>query len=592
MSILSNCLIEHLKRLKESSKEAVENTDYFNGINEYMHVKRPVEDELLELIQRASQSEKPQLILVCGGVGDGKSHLIAYLKNTHPDLLGKFSIHNDATESFEPSKTSLDTLNDFLDDFSDEKIIQEVNSSKLIVAINLGSLNNFIDSGYQDHFTKLREYVLQKNILESKIINNEFTEYSNFHSINFSDYNIFSLTETGVRSEYLKGLFEKIANKGEWNNFYTIYKHSCIGCPCENRCPVKVNYELLTQDSIQIQLIEIIVEAILKHKLIVSTRSILNFIYEILVPNDLDVLAKSMIEASLDQIKFIEYINSLMPNLIYDHKDRSSLSRVLATLDPLGVRTSDLDDLLITLNTTRGFVKLFAEHVDITGLTWLEDEFQKENFLDETTISELKNALIKTLVRLYKFRPKSDVLCLEDIVYRQFLKDLYSWNAGDLQGIKTVFTAVIESLFKWNGEGQNHRINLLIGKNQIKYRISQLLELSPHLGSLPNMSSGKLDKFLPYIILFFKNKKKETLPPLEISIDYSLYLLLEQVRNGYRPNKKDKQNFINYMEFMNKVLLLGEQDKELKFEQKFSGNILRFKLSYNEDFEEYKFVRA
>jgi len=106
------------------------------------------------------------------------------------------------------------------------------------------------------------------------------------------------------------------------------------------------------------------------------------------------------------------------------------------------------------------------------------------------------------------------------------------------------------------------------------------------------MFSGKLDKFLPNINLLFKNGNKETLAPLEISIDYSLYLLLNQVRNGYRPNKKDKQNFINFVEFMNKVLLLGDQDKELMFEQKFGGELPRFKLSYDEDFKDFKFVRA
>lgn len=251
-----------------------------------------------------------------------------------------------------------------------------------------------------------------------------------------------------------------------------------------------------------------------------------------------------------------------------------------------------MDDLLITLNTTRGFVILFGEHVDISGLTWLEDEFRKEEFLAKTAESDFKAVLIKTFVRLYKFRPKTDILYLEDPVYRRFLRDLYYWNAGNKTGIKMVFAAVKESLFKWNGEGQNHRINLLIGKNQVKYKISQSLELSPNLGNLPNAFSGKLDKFLPFITLSFKNKKKEALPPLEISIDYSLYLLLDQVRNGYRPNKKDKQNFINFVEFMNKVLLQGKQDKELKFEQKFGGDLLRFKLSYDEDFEEFKFVRA
>ncbi|WP_284692644.1 DNA phosphorothioation-dependent restriction protein DptF, partial [Peribacillus frigoritolerans] len=59
---------------------------------------------------------------MCGSVGDGKSHLLAYLKNKYPDLVNKFMIHNDATESFDPQKSSLDTLAEILKPFSDEKI--------------------------------------------------------------------------------------------------------------------------------------------------------------------------------------------------------------------------------------------------------------------------------------------------------------------------------------------------------------------------------------------------------------------------------------------------------------------------------------
>jgi DNA phosphorothioation-dependent restriction protein DptF len=91
------CLIEELRKLKESSKEAVENIEFFSSFKVYMHVNRKVEDELFKLINSSSNSSISQLILVCGGVGDGKSHLISFLKKMNPQLVDKFYIHNDAT---------------------------------------------------------------------------------------------------------------------------------------------------------------------------------------------------------------------------------------------------------------------------------------------------------------------------------------------------------------------------------------------------------------------------------------------------------------------------------------------------------------
>ena len=136
--IKRNCLIDELGRLKESSKEAVEGLNNFSDFKKYMHIERNVQSKLEELIINASESNKAQLILVCGSVGDGKSHIISYFKDKYPDIISMFKLHNDATESLEPNQTSMDTLNDVLDEFSDEKI--DSSNQKFILAINLGTL--------------------------------------------------------------------------------------------------------------------------------------------------------------------------------------------------------------------------------------------------------------------------------------------------------------------------------------------------------------------------------------------------------------------------------------------------------------------
>ena len=73
--------IQTLSQLKESSKHAIIDGEVYalNKLKEYLHVQREVELRLSNIIEAAQVVNKAQLILVCGNVGDGKSHVLSYL---------------------------------------------------------------------------------------------------------------------------------------------------------------------------------------------------------------------------------------------------------------------------------------------------------------------------------------------------------------------------------------------------------------------------------------------------------------------------------------------------------------------------------
>ena len=94
-----NCLKNALMPLKESSREAIANADEsFGDVKEYLHITREVEAELEQILEAAAASEQGKLVLVCGNVGDGKSHLISRLLQKHPEYRNCFRVFNDATE--------------------------------------------------------------------------------------------------------------------------------------------------------------------------------------------------------------------------------------------------------------------------------------------------------------------------------------------------------------------------------------------------------------------------------------------------------------------------------------------------------------
>ena len=159
---MSSCaLVDQLAHLRKSSIDSIDNEKVFNDFKKYMHVHRNIEDDIKIRLRKINASGKKTLFLLCGSAGDGKSHMLSYLLNyDQENLLKNFRVHNDATESNGPQKTAIETLNEVLDDFSDENL--NLPGQNMILAINLGVLNNFIDSEFSKRYSKLREYVLNQ----------------------------------------------------------------------------------------------------------------------------------------------------------------------------------------------------------------------------------------------------------------------------------------------------------------------------------------------------------------------------------------------------------------------------------------------
>ena len=190
--------------------ESVENTASFDTFKKYLHVLRPVEVELRDLLSKVNAANKKTLILLCGSAGDGKSHLISYLRNADSEhLLDTFELYNDATESSAPQLTSIDTLAEKLAPFNDENYTTD-DGFKMILAINLGTLNNFIESEKGKTFSVLKKYVEVNEIFSTYVRPNTYQANSVFQYVSFSDYQVFTLNSTGIGTAYLEELLEKL----------------------------------------------------------------------------------------------------------------------------------------------------------------------------------------------------------------------------------------------------------------------------------------------------------------------------------------------------------------------------------------------
>ncbi|EEL22912.1 DNA phosphorothioation-dependent restriction protein DptF [Bacillus toyonensis] len=589
MSELHNCLISELSKLKESSKEAVENIESFNRFKQYMHIKREVEDKLKELVEKSIASPTNHLILVCGSVGDGKSHILSYLKSQNPEICEHFYIHNDATESNAPDKTSMDTLFEVLKDFSDEALVRVNPPQNILLAINLGTLNNFLNSEYANQFTYLKEYVLQKNILEAKIEENIFEEESKFQFVNFSDYHLFSLSKDGPVSNFIESILNKLTARREENPFYQNYRRNCLqSCSISDRCPVKYNYELLMYEKVKKAIVTYIAEISIKYKTIISSRTLLDFFYHILVDTELEQKSvKNTFEKYVDDLDTRQRFLALMPNLFFNFSNVSETFKNLVHLDPINTRSEALDTLTIAFYNTNSYYTLFENYIDnklildtiLQGIT-------KDMEIDDRKVG------LQTLLRLYAFSPNEDnkSLDIQDVIYHSYVKDLYYWNKGERSQLRELYQdIVINGIHEWNGESEPGRINIYPGRNQLKYTISQSIKIKPYTDNLKELKEKYLDKFLTYMILQFVNSNENDSIKHEIRLDYPLYDLLVRIKDGYRPNKQDKNNFINFVDFISNIIENTKEQELVKITEKIGKELKQYELTYHKDFGQFEF---
>ena len=571
---MSCSFISAFRELSNLSCGAVANIDKFSELNKYLHVLRTPEEVLRDLLLRIEKVSQKRLVLVCGSAGDGKSHLLSYLRN-EARLLDDYMVYSDATESDAPNKTAISTLAKRIEAFNDENI-DNGGTEKVIIAINLGMLNNFIDSEEGESFTKLRQYVINNNIFSvDKAL--PFDPNSNFYHVDFSDYQLYTLTNSGVRSDYLTQLFRKIFAKTSDNPFYNAYCGNS-NCDLHTRCPIRNNFEFLTNEKIQDFLVQKIIETSIKHKLVITSRDVLNFIYDAVVPHEFD--EKAFWKSFNYPSKFLEnYIKYTTPMLVFDNKGTSSLLDHMAELKVDNGNAEKRDSELLDFYASDEIASSIA--------TKLDDSCYKQVIVgcDLPSIDgerELKKYLYKFI--MYQ-REMVDDSIEKDSVYASFVKDLYSVYSGKSKELRGLYESVTRSIYSWDGLFGEKLICL--DDSNDKYSIVENLSISPWL--IKTDPEEEVLRFLPTIAIRYRDSKEEN--DVTIYLDYALYRLIQSMKDGYRPSSQDCNIHADFVSKIKALIDLGEKRKRVFIVPKGSEEKNRYVFEETEFGYSFKEVR-
>jgi len=574
--IKNECFISTLARLKESSLEAVESSKSLSEFKKFMHIERAVQKELEKVLFNAAQSDGTQLILLCGSVGDGKSHLLSYYNENYSEIMKKFTIHNDSTASFYLDKPAIESLVEVLENFSDDKL--NLTNQKLILAINLGTLNNFIEGDLENRFTLLKNFVVEKKLLEESSIETVCEEYEHFKYVNFADYHMFYLQDGEAKSDYINELLNKLTSDDINNIFYKKYTQVCSLCDSRNICPVKTNFELLKHPSIRNEIIKLIIQAIIKSKLIVSTRALYNFIYEMLVDRRFINTGSAEPKKDIAKLNELHFCEALIINNVFSQAESSELLNAIHKIDPLNIRNEKLDEFIVDYNNRANILDVYNQL--LPEISKYLRKVEKIDFEDFNRV-ELKQALLKLFIRGYYLSGKNECFEITDKTYLNFVENLYYWNSGEKGKLKELYGMVKEGALLWNGEADDGMV-IFIGKPQTRYVISQIVDVKPSLSNLEKKDTNKLYRFSNTIFLRFEDNKSNT--HFTVDVDYTLYELLSKILKGYRPNMKDKNLNIKFNNFVSQLALVGSKDEVIMIKEKNAIYNKEYRLEYSSDF--------
>jgi DNA phosphorothioation-dependent restriction protein DptF len=575
----SNPLLVELRKLRESSKYAVaqgtsSNLDKFKR---YLHIERDVEIHLKDIIIGANELNTAQLILVCGNVGDGKSHILSYLHDELTGEISKFIVHNDATEAHNPKESSNETLYKLLDGFKDKNVA--ASNDKIILAINLGTLSKFIEE-YGEEFQLLKTYIANNRILDNELINSDaFDAKSNFHHINFTDYHLYVLREKGPVSDIVLSLLEKIITDNEDNLIYSGYIDYKAICQDKIDCPILYNYEFLFEERNRVIISQLIIKAIIVYKEIVSVRTLLNFIYDIIVPVDLSILSDTDYFDVVEKMQAAEYIANLTPNYLFEHPELSSLFEKMENLDPCNSRNTSTDETLLTLVNTENTFHIFSNHISGKYLQ------NMENKLEKGKISALR--LSRFFIRLNYFSNYFEKDYLKDRDYDEYLISLFHYNNHNITSLQNIYALVENAASNWNGDPKTSgKVIVNVGRKQTKYRIFKDFEAVPNIDFLPQKHDTVLHRFTQEFVISFKSTDEDK--PLKIHVDFSLFKILKMISKGYRPNKKDNNNYVYFVSAINMLISQNNKQAPLYIDEVNVGKPVDYKFSKNA-FSGFKF---
>ena len=504
-------LKEALSILSKSSPFAVSTerieSDLLSSYKDHIYIKTDIEKDFYSLLTSSKASD---VIFLCGSSGDGKSEILTRYSQ---QFKATKDFHLDATHSFSPNETAIQTL--------DERFSSSKTSDKtLVVGINIGMLGNYSVEGSDQHIDI-------KNSIKA-FLERRKQDILNCHKfLDFEQYPKFTLDHKVCTSDFSAQLLARLTEPTLDNPFYALYDNEVKK---SGHSMLTTNYALLGLDSVQKNIIALLLKARLIKAQFVTARALLDFVFQILA------------------------MDSYLFDNLFSGADNELLEHI-QSFDPSNIHTRKIDE----------FVLQFALGIDDKGVTQLKDQVRCFGVFDvSNAVSYLRLVyLLKDEVQFgndYINELKTDFNNSLEVEYANTWLLHRGFDGSGKQKkelnkfYKDILIAAIHRYCNRNFPTLDKDQFFISEYNGFKTAVE--LEVKPDFTMIKTQGVSKIDSFNAHICA-----DGNALLPIPISIN--LLELLEKINQGYRPNKHEKNGVLVLDEVIEQIITVANERKTL-----------------------------
>ena len=189
--------------------------------------------------------------------------------------------------------------------------------------------------------------------------------------------------------------------------------------------------------------------------------------------------------------------------------------------------------------------------------TWREDQYKTLTTSATSISDQVTLASVKAMAEDYV---KAD----RELVTRATMSQLRPDNAGNTawkdDGWLATYTPWSLTMCK---DGQFEDDCICIDDTNNQLWIVEQLQLKSAINKHAMPTTMSIQRFSPTLRLRFKRESLSMPETAEISIDFSLYELISDMKEGYRPTVQDKNIHADFVSFVQKVIEFGNKESRI-----------------------------
>ena len=490
-------------------------------VKKYLYVETEIERAFKKKLEIVKPNE---IIFLCGSSGDGKSEILTRYSKEYQ---GRVEFHLDATHSFEPNMTAVQTLDDvFTRSYTSERA--------LVIGINIGMLGNYEREGSDSH-------IKIKTAIKSFL--NDSKDSTDYTFIDFESFPKFEMIDGEVNSKFFSTLLGKIVKDDNKNPFQE-YLNQAISSGTEQL--LISNILLLREESVRNTIIELLLNARIRKDQFITTRTLLDFIYNILTGPG--YLFDNIFSGGDNEL--LKVIEDFDPSLVRNKKlDLFVIHRTLEFYD------AQYDSFLNELGSRYKILGAFKPPSMIRCFFLL-----KNTVLDNNYHSDFKESFNEQSLSLYKE------------VWGQHKN--YNGSYEDKTLLKPFYNdVVIASINKYANRNAPY-----LTKDEFYISSHGECDLAAEVDLAISYALIEKDNFhdISEFWLHIKVNNNELHP---VPVNVNLLAMMIDIVAGFRPNKHDKNSVVLLDDLVNKIIEMASNSKVLFLYQ----NRKRIKIKNNPD---------